>query len=62
MVVQEDESVRAIPTGTAVYRFLIPTERLLADPQTKRFYSGEKQTLVIAPHDDVRLVWYPCRG
>lgn len=60
-VVAQGESVRAVPTGTAVYRFLIPTEKLLADEQTRHIYEGDKFSLSIAPHKDERLVWYPCR-
>ena len=49
------------PTGTAVYRFLIPTEKLLADPQTRSLFDKEGFRGSIARLQDARLVWYPCR-
>ncbi|RVX74932.1 hypothetical protein B0A52_01209 [Exophiala mesophila] len=61
-VVGKDVSTRAIPTGTAVYRFLIPTEKLLKDEQTRYIYERGKSSMYIARHKDTRLVWYPCRG
>ena len=61
-VVGENVQVRAKATGTAVYRFLIPTEKLLMDEQTRYIYESGKSSMYIARHKDVRLVWYPCRG
>jgi len=48
-------------TGTAVYRFLIPTEKLLKDPRTRPYFEEEAFSATIARLKDVRLVWYPCR-
>ncbi|OQV00738.1 FAD binding domain-containing protein [Cladophialophora immunda] len=60
-VVGDDVLSRATPTGTAVYRFLIPTARLLEDPQTQPLFQNESFCGSIARLKHSRLVWYPCR-
>jgi hypothetical protein len=61
-IVGADVPVRAKATGTAVYRFLIPTEKLWADERTRHIYKRDRCAMYIARHKDIRLVWYPCRG
>ncbi|KAJ9611833.1 hypothetical protein H2204_015152 [Knufia peltigerae] len=60
-VVGEGVPTQASPTGTAVYRFLIPTEKLLQDPETRPYFEGGGFHGSIARLKDARLVWYPCR-
>lgn len=60
-VVGDEVSTQVSPTGTAVYRFLIPTEDLLKDPQTRPYFDQEDFSGTIARLKDARLVWYPCR-
>ncbi|KAK5050468.1 hypothetical protein LTR84_003749 [Exophiala bonariae] len=60
-VVSDQISTGVSPTEKVVYRFLIPTERLLEDPRTRSLFEGEGFQANIARLDDRRLVWYPCR-
>lgn len=60
-VVGDGIPTQVSPTGTAVYRFLIPTEELLKDPQTRSYFDQEDFSGTIARLKDARLVWYPCR-
>lgn len=53
----------ALPTGQSAFRFLIPTEDLLADKQTAHFLEEKDgQFKVFAGEGGRRLVWYPCRS
>ncbi|KAF5532893.1 FAD dependent oxidoreductase [Fusarium mexicanum] len=54
-----------IPTtevNECAYRFLIPTEKLLANPKTSLLFQEDKTTFHVAAAPDKRLVWYPCRS
>ncbi|KAI1616999.1 2-polyprenyl-6-methoxyphenol hydroxylase [Exophiala viscosa] len=61
-VVGSEENIKALPSGTMCYRFLVPTQKLLDDPQTRHLYNTERFTMQIAAIDGERLVWYPCRS
>jgi salicylate hydroxylase len=53
-----------VPVGVVnecAYRFLIPTEKLLANPITKALFDEDKATFHVASDPSRRLVWYPCR-
>ena len=53
----------ALPTGFSAFRFLIPTEELLADKQIAHFFEGKDgQMKVFVGEAGRRLVWYPCRS
>lgn len=53
----------ALPTGFSAFRFLIPTEELLADKQTAHFLEGKDgQFKIFVGEGGRRLVWYPCRS
>ncbi|KAI9822970.1 MAG: cis-Golgi t-SNARE syntaxin [Phylliscum demangeonii] len=54
-------------TGSSAFRFLIPTERLMADPVTAALVAGKRNTLYVCPDTSPDapnrlLVWYECRG
>lgn len=52
----------AHPTGLICFRFLLPTQALLDDPETAplmRNHDGRFRSYV-AP-DGKRFIWYPCR-
>lgn len=51
----------ALQTGTSAFRFLIPTERLLQNEETKPLFEGEPSSIRAAVLGDTRIVWYPCR-
>jgi len=49
-------------TGQSAFRFLIPTEAILEDPETRSFIEGKEGRFKIFVGDaGRRLVWYPCR-
>ena len=53
----------ASPTGKSAFRFLIPTEDILADEQTKHFLEGKPGKFkIFLGSEERRLVWYPCRA
>ncbi|KAI9795932.1 MAG: hypothetical protein M1833_006580 [Piccolia ochrophora] len=53
----------ALPTGFSAFRFLIATEDILADGQTKHILDGKDGKFKIYIGDGGRrLVWYPCRA
>ncbi|KAL2867850.1 putative salicylate hydroxylase [Aspergillus lucknowensis] len=52
-------AVPAAPTGSAAFRFLIPTEVLREDPQIAKFLEDGVMRVLVAG-DLRRLVWYPC--
>lgn len=55
----------AFPKGLSALRFLIPTEELLADPETAPLmedYEGKARYYILAAGENSkRIVWYPCR-
>ncbi|RPB23406.1 FAD/NAD(P)-binding domain-containing protein [Terfezia boudieri ATCC MYA-4762] len=51
----------AIPSGYSAFRFLIPTETLLADPITQPFFANKPGSLNAIIYQDRRLIFYPCR-
>jgi salicylate hydroxylase len=55
----------AIPKGLSCFRFLIPSEELLADPETAPLmenHEGKARYYIIAAGKNTRrIVWYPCR-
>ena len=53
----------ASPTGQSAFRFLIPTDEILADVQTRYFLDGKDSKFkVFVGKGGRRLVWYPCRA
>ena len=54
---------KALPTGFSAFRFLIPTQAILGDPQTRHFLEGKgSQFKLFVGDGGRRLVWYPCRA
>ncbi|KAL8723399.1 MAG: hypothetical protein Q9225_000315 [Loekoesia sp. 1 TL-2023] len=54
---------KALPTGFSAFRFLIPTEVILADAQTRRFLEEQDGKFrIFVGEGGRRLVWYPCRA
>ena len=55
---------KALPTGFSAFRFLIPTQAILDDPQTRHFLEEGKgsQFKLFVGEGGRRLVWYPCRA
>ena len=49
-------------TGQSVFRFLIPTEKLMQDPEARKVIEGRPDGIYVGSASDRRLVWYPCRG
>ncbi|KAL9114910.1 MAG: hypothetical protein Q9227_001153 [Pyrenula ochraceoflavens] len=56
------ESPPALSTGISVFRFMIPTEELLKDENTRPLFEGEPPGIRFAILGDTRLVFYPCRN
>ena len=53
----------ASPTGFSAFRFLIPTQVILEDPQSRHFLEGKDGRFKCFVGDGGRrLVWYPCRA
>ncbi|MCJ1462470.1 hypothetical protein MMC07_001072 [Pseudocyphellaria aurata] len=52
----------AAATGHSAYRFLIPTEELLADEETRPIFEGKDGQFYIFVGEKNRLVIYPCRN
>ncbi|MCJ1247160.1 hypothetical protein MMC30_004372 [Trapelia coarctata] len=50
----------ATPTGHSAFRFLIPTDAILEDPETRDFIK-EEGSMKIFIGEGKRIVWYPCR-
>lgn len=50
----------AMPTGHSAFRFLIPSEAILEDPETCDFLKDEG-AMKIFIGTGKRIVWYPCR-
>ena len=57
---QIDPSATPYASGKTAYRWLVPRNDLLADPQTKDLIGGEGWFSEIAENDR-RIVMYPCR-
>jgi salicylate hydroxylase len=55
----------AIPKGLSCFRFLLPSEELIDDPETAALmedHEGKARYYVVAQGNDTkRIVWYPCR-
>jgi hypothetical protein len=51
----------ATETGSSAFRFLVPTEKLLASPKTNSIFENIPVTINLATKPHSRLVWYPCR-
>ncbi|KAJ4247096.1 hypothetical protein NW762_013234 [Fusarium torreyae] len=54
--------IPAAEVNECAYRFLIPTEKLVANPKTAPLFQENKTTFHVAATNDRRLVWYPCRS
>ncbi|KAM0322529.1 hypothetical protein ACHAQA_009376 [Verticillium albo-atrum] len=54
--------VASVVVKECVYRFLIPTSKLLDSPITKTLFQEDVATIHVAAASHRRLVWYPCRG
>ena len=50
----------ATPTKHSIFRFLIPSEAILEDPETRDFVKDEG-SMKIYLGEDKRIIWYPCR-
>lgn len=66
-VVLGHEMSKASPTGLSAFRFLIPTERLLDDPQLVEFLNWKcKGPTILVDTSDLKrerhIVWYDCQG
>ena len=66
-VVLGHELFRASPTGLSAFRFLIPTESLLDDPQLVELLNWKsKGPMVLVDTNDLNreryIVWYDCQG
>ncbi|KEF59116.1 uncharacterized protein A1O9_03960 [Exophiala aquamarina CBS 119918] len=59
-VVQDE--VSAYDTGHSAFRFLVPVQSLLEDPETRWLVVDKPSTMNIFKIDDRRLVAYPCRN
>jgi len=55
------EPAPAHETGQSAFRFLVPTARLLEDPETRWLVEDKPATMNIFKNDDRRLVAYPCK-
>lgn len=55
------EETPATPTGQAAYRFIIPVDDLLSDPETAWLVENRPVTMNIFPIEDRRIACYPCR-
>lgn len=54
---------KTLPTGSSAFRFLIPTESILADVQTRHFLEGKDGNVkIFVGQGGRRLVWYLCRA
>lgn len=54
------QSNPAMPTGHSTFRFLIPADAILEDPETRDF-TKEEGMMKIFIGEGKRIVWYPCR-
>lgn len=53
----------AKPSGIAVFRFLIPSEDILEDDETKDLMKeGDGVTRILEDKEHRRVIWYPCRA
>lgn len=52
----------ATPTGSSMFRFLVPTEKLVQSAETRSLVQGVPPGVNLATGLDRRIVWYPCRG
>ena len=55
----------AIPKGMSCFRFLLPSEELINDPETEALmenHEGKARYYVVSQGNATkRIVWYPCR-
>jgi salicylate hydroxylase len=56
-----EEEIQAGNTGWSCMRWLVPTEELLADPETSTLVQDSVQRFFIGSAGAGGLVWYPCR-
>ncbi len=66
-VVLGDEASNVSPTGLSAFRFLIPTESLMDDPELVEFLKWKcKGPTILADTREVKcerhMVWYDCQG
>ncbi|KAL9619305.1 MAG: hypothetical protein Q9160_006070 [Pyrenula sp. 1 TL-2023] len=54
--------MEALQTGSSAFRFLIPTEKLLENEETRPLFENEPGNVRVAVCGDTRIVWYPCRN
>lgn len=52
----------ATPTGSSMFRFLVPTEKLVQRAETRSLVQGAPRGVNLATGPDRRIVWYPCRN
>lgn len=58
-----DDILPARRTGQSIFRFLIPTEKLRANPTTAPLFpESEPSGIRVAVLGNRRMVWYPCRN
>ncbi|KAF7511713.1 hypothetical protein GJ744_003876 [Endocarpon pusillum] len=58
-----DDMLPARQTGQSIFRFLIPTEKLRANPLTATIFpESEPSGIRVAVLGNRRMVWYPCRN
>ena len=53
------ESIKPFSSGKAAFRFLVPHEKIRANPETKHLVE-KKGYITLWYGDDRRLVMYPC--
>lgn len=51
----------ASPTNVSAFRFLIPSEEILADEETRDLLKGQATMRIFIGDAGRRIVWYPCR-
>jgi salicylate hydroxylase len=58
-----DDISPASRTGQSIFRFLVPTEKLRANPVTTAIFpESEPSGIRVAVLGNRRMVWYPCRN
>jgi salicylate hydroxylase len=58
-----DDISPASRTGQSIFRFLVPTEKLRANPVTAAIFpESEPSGIRVAVLGNRRMVWYPCRN
>ncbi|RYC77848.1 hypothetical protein BFJ63_vAg19279 [Fusarium oxysporum f. sp. narcissi] len=53
--------IPATEVEQCIYRFLIPTSKLLDNPITRPLFEQDTATFRVAATAEKRIAWYPCR-